>query len=69
MTTAEPDPAAQADAGAKSANAKSAARLYAVQALFQMEASGQGVDRVRNEFESHRFGAVYEGDENGRRRL
>jgi N utilization substance protein B len=39
---------------------KSAARLYAVQALFQMEAAGQTVDRVRREFETHRFGAVYE---------
>ena len=42
---------------------KSAARLYAVQALFQMESSGQTVDAVREEFETHRFGAVYEGDE------
>ena len=42
---------------------KSAARLYAVQALFQMEASGQGADRVVREFETHRFGAIYEGDE------
>lgn len=42
---------------------KSAARLYAVQALFQMEAAGQTVDAVRREFESHRFGAIYEGDE------
>ncbi|MGB3314035.1 MAG: transcription antitermination factor NusB [Albidovulum sp.] len=42
---------------------KSAARLYAVQALFQMEASGQTVDKVRREFESFRFGAIYEGDE------
>ncbi len=42
---------------------KSAARLYAVQALFQMEASGQTVDQVIREFEDHRFGAVYEGDE------
>ncbi|MGB3554721.1 MAG: transcription antitermination factor NusB [Jannaschia sp.] len=39
---------------------KSAARLYAVQALFQMEAMGQGVDRVRTEFEDHRFGMVTE---------
>ena len=39
---------------------KSAARLYAVQALFQMEAAGQGLDRVRQEFEDHRFGASYE---------
>ncbi|NNE53801.1 MAG: transcription antitermination factor NusB [Sulfitobacter sp.] len=42
---------------------KSAARLYAVQALFQMEHSGQTVDRVRREFLDHRFGATYEGDE------
>lgn len=39
---------------------KSAARLYAVQALFQMEAAGQSVDKVGPEFETHRFGAVYE---------
>lgn len=42
---------------------KSASRLYAVQALFQMEHSGQTVERVISEFEDHRFGAVYEGDE------
>ncbi len=42
---------------------KSAARLYAVQALFQMEASGQSVDTVLREFETHRFGAVYEDAE------
>jgi N utilization substance protein B len=42
---------------------KSAARLYAVQALFQMEATGQTVDSILQEFETHRFGAVYDGDE------
>ncbi|WP_299689612.1 transcription antitermination factor NusB [uncultured Tateyamaria sp.] len=42
---------------------RSAARLYAVQALFQMEQSGQTVDAVRAEFMDHRFGAVYDGDE------
>ncbi|MDX1743271.1 MAG: transcription antitermination factor NusB [Ruegeria sp.] len=42
---------------------KSAARLYAVQALFQMEQSGQTTDQVVNEFLDHRFGAVYEGEE------
>ena len=42
---------------------KSAARLYAVQALFQMEAAGQTVDKVRREFETHRFGAIYDEDE------
>jgi len=39
---------------------KSAARLYAVQALFQMELSGQTVDAVIAEFEDHRFGASYD---------
>ncbi len=42
---------------------KSAARLYAVQALFQMEAAGQTVDKVSREFETHRFGAIYDDDE------
>ena len=56
---------------------KSAARLYAMQTLFQMEASGQGVDRVVREFESFRFGLpledggeeLAEGDANLFRRL
>ncbi|SEM98048.1 NusB antitermination factor [Gemmobacter aquatilis] len=39
---------------------KSAARFFAVQALFQMEISGQTVERVVREFESHRFGEVFE---------
>ncbi len=42
---------------------RSASRLYAVQALFQMEAAGQGIDSVRREFETHRFGAEYEEGE------
>lgn len=42
---------------------KSAARLYAVQALFQMEHSAQTIDDVRTQFEDHRFGAIYEGEE------
>ena len=42
---------------------RSASRLYAVQALFQMEAGQQTVDFVIREFEDHRFGAHYdEGD-------
>ncbi|MFN3526928.1 MAG: transcription antitermination factor NusB [Paracoccus sp. (in: a-proteobacteria)] len=35
----------------------SAARLYAVQALFQMEAAGQSADRVTREFQNHRIDA------------
>ncbi len=42
---------------------KSAARLYAVQALFQMEAASQSADTVQQEFEDHRFGAQVDGDE------
>ncbi|HMO08269.1 MAG TPA: transcription antitermination factor NusB [Paracoccaceae bacterium] len=41
---------------------KSAARLYAVQALFQMESSGQTVEAVAREFETHRFGATVEDE-------
>ncbi|MEN8894322.1 transcription antitermination factor NusB [Planktotalea arctica] len=39
---------------------KSAARFYAVQALFQMESSGQTSSSIVNEFLDHRFGAIYE---------
>ncbi|WP_127900699.1 transcription antitermination factor NusB [Solirhodobacter olei] len=42
---------------------RSAARLYAVQALFQMEVSGQTVEAVSSEFETHRFGAIYDETE------
>ena len=42
---------------------KSASRLYAVQALFQMEASKQGMNEVRDQFVIHRFGATLEGEE------
>ena len=42
---------------------RSAARLYATQALYQMEASGQPLDAVRAEFENHRFGEEVAGEE------
>mgnify|MGYP000277116625 FL=1 len=42
---------------------KTASRLYAVQALFQMEISSQTVEQVISEFEDHRFGASYDGVE------
>jgi transcription antitermination protein NusB len=42
---------------------RSAARLYAVQALFQMEQLDVSSDIVRPEFETHRFGAVYDEGE------
>lgn len=40
---------------------RAAARFYAVQALFQMEKSGQTVESVRTEFEAHRIGVEDEG--------
>ena len=36
---------------------KSAARLYAIQALFQMEISKLPLDEITAEFETHRIGA------------
>lgn len=39
---------------------KSAARLFAVQALYQMEHSSQTFDQVRVEFLDHRFGEVFD---------
>ena len=54
---------------------KSAARFFAVQALFQMEATGQTVDAITREFEDHRFGEIIddvemaEGDVDTFRRL
>lgn len=44
---------------------RSAARLYAVQALFQMEASGSPLDQVREEFETHRLGLDIDGQSYG----
>ncbi|TYB80992.1 transcription antitermination factor NusB [Maritimibacter fusiformis] len=39
---------------------RAASRLFAVQALFQMEAAGQTVEKVTREFEDHRFGEVFD---------
>jgi N utilization substance protein B len=65
MTTDEaPQPRAlKAPSREERRRMRSAARLYAVQALFQMEVSGQTAREVQREFETHRFGAVYDGDE------
>jgi len=46
----------------KSRQKKSTARLFAVQALFQMEASDSPLEDVQAEFETHRFGAEIDGD-------
>ena len=39
---------------------RSAARLFAVQALFQMETTGQTTEAVEREFETYRFGEKFE---------
>ncbi len=39
---------------------RSASRLYAVQALFQMEQSDSSIDKVKSEFLEYRFGAEVE---------
>lgn len=41
---------------------RSVARLAAVQALYQMDATGVGVETVVREFRDHRFGADLEGE-------
>ena len=57
------DPRPSAPSRDEKRQMKSAARLYAVQALFQMEASGQSADKVRVEFETYRFGEEVAGEE------
>lgn len=54
---------ARDDLRADKRRAKSAARLYAVQALFQMEAAGQTAEAVASEFEAHRFGLPVEDND------
>ena len=47
--------------GAEKRQMRSAARLAAVQALYQMEIAKEPVDKVRAEFETHRFGMEIDG--------
>jgi N utilization substance protein B len=44
---------------------RSVARLAAIQALYQMEVSGVGVEAVIREFSDHRFDRTLEGDIEG----
>ena len=44
---------------------RSVARLAAVQALYQMETAGAGVETVVREFSEHRFGGDMEGEQLG----
>ncbi len=64
MTSSEPGPKpAPKPNNAEKKQMRSAARLYAVQALFQMESTGQTIAAICREFEVHRFGATYDEGE------
>jgi N utilization substance protein B len=54
---------AGAPKAARKANRRGAARLAAVQALYQMEIAGTGVSDILAEFESHWIGREVEGAE------
>jgi N utilization substance protein B len=56
MMVTKPRPTA-----AQARRMRSAARFYAVQALFQMEAADAGLETVIEEFETHRLGAEIDG--------
>jgi N utilization substance protein B len=47
----------------RKANKRGAARLAAVQALYQMDLAGTGVNEILAEFESHWLGGDVEGDQ------
>ena len=53
--------AARTDKDARKANKRGAARLAAVQALYQMDLAGTGLNDILAEFESHWIGREVEG--------
>ena len=53
--------AAKPEKEARKANTRGAARLAAVQALYQMDISGAGLNEILAEFESHWLGREVEG--------
>src|SRR5947208_16125789 len=48
---------------ARKANRRGAARLAAVQALYQMDIAGTGVNEILAQFESHWIGREVEGEQ------
>ena len=57
----EPKKIATPKTGDGKANRRGAARLAAVQALYQMEIAGAGINDIFAEFESHWIGSEDEG--------
>jgi transcription antitermination protein NusB len=51
------------DAANRKANKRGAARLAAVQALYQMDIAGSGLEDILAEFESHWIGREVEGEQ------
>lgn len=51
------------ETGVKTANQRGAARLAAVQALYQMDVGGTGVLEVVAEYETHRLGQELDGEQ------
>ena len=56
-------PAAPPGRGPRKANRRGAARLAAVQALYQMDVAGTGLNDILAEFESHWIGQEVEGEQ------
>ena len=48
---------------ARKANKRGAARLAAVQALYQMDLAGTGLNEIMTEFEGHWLGGMVEGEQ------
>lgn len=59
---AEADKARESRLTGPQRRARTVARLAAVQALYQMELAGEGVDTVITEFSNHRFDGDIEGE-------
>ena len=51
------------DSGPRKANRRGAARLAAVQALYQMDMAGAGLNEILAQFESHWIGREVEGEQ------
>jgi transcription antitermination protein NusB len=56
-------PGTAADSASRKANRRGAARLAAVQALYQMDMTGAGLNEILAQFESHWLGREVEGEQ------
>ena len=62
LAESESSKAAEPSLTQRERRARTVARLAAVQALYQMEQAGEGVETVITEFSNHRFDADIEGE-------